>query len=341
MHGAAITFLLLISLGLIMSQNFQKDQLFERYQKFMERFNKTYESLDEMSNRFMIFKNNCAKFNITELKNEASEEETIFGMTEFMDMSSEEFENKYLKLNFTDLPKDAKPYFANETKGEAGRFLQQEGIPAAWDWRKQGALSNVKNQGYCGGCWAFSAIGNIESLFFIKYGKVPTLSVQQLIDCDPYNSGCLGGLMHTSYHYIQQFGLMEAKNYQYEYAGGVCRYNANEARYKIAGYVYSGSDNEEDIKAMLYRYGPLAITINGRILQYYSGGIINVPYASCPYAPNHGVLLIGYGTTPRGLDYWIVRNTYGTSWGENGDFRIARGRSLCGLNKYVVSAVLQ
>jgi len=92
---------------------------------------------------------------------------------------------------------------------------------------------------------------------------------------------------------------------------------------------------------MLYQVGPLAVTINARNLQYYTGGVINIPYESCPYSPTHGVNIVGFGTTIYGLDYWIVRNTWGSNWGEGGYFRIARGRGLCGINQYVISAIIK
>jgi cathepsin F len=331
-------FLLLICIAFTMTQEIHKDPLYEMYLKFLGRFNKTYDTMADMVTRFEIFKSNCAKLNITDSDDPKTDDLMVYGMTQFMDETPEEFENKHLKLNVLELPKNATPWYHNSTQNE-GRFLQAK-APASWDWTKKGVVGSVKNQGMCGGCWAFSAIQNIESQYARKYGKLTPLSVQQLIDCDPYNSGCAGGLMHTAYQYIQEFGLMTAKDYLFQEFQGVCRYNYNQANYKISGWVYAGTQDEEQIKEMLYKYGPLAITINARILQFYYGGVVNVPYESCPYNQNHGVVIVGYGTTPGGLDYWILRNSWGSNWGENGNYRLARGRGLCGVNMYVVSALI-
>jgi cathepsin F len=307
----------------------------------MEKFQKSYKSMDEMTRRYNIFKSNMDNLHLAEKKTSVDEDELTYGETIFSDLTPEEFERQYLTLNTTEeIPKDAKAVYTNNTETGTGRFLQED-LPTNFDWRTRGAVTPVKNQGYCGGCWAFATIENIESAYFLKYGKLPILSPQQLIDCDGSNSGCNGGLMHQAYPYIQQWGLQSAETYPYQWQQGYCSYDFNAPKYYISGYVYAGTNDEERIKHMLYNYGPLAITINARLLQYYTGGVINVDYDMCPYAPNHGVVLVGWGTTARGLDYWIVRNTYGANWGENGYFRIARGRGLCGVNQYVVSAVIR
>ena len=334
-----ITLILILTL---LSGIFTKssNEMLEQYKNFCEKYRKSYETEAEANRRFIIFKHNYDKLNISN-NTSIENSEMIEGMTEFMDLTPEEFKAQYLTLNFTELPKNATPYFANDTSTE-GRFLQAS-IPQEWDWRNYGAISPVKNQGGCGGCWAFAAVQNIESLYFLKYGKLPILSVQQVIDCDPNNWGCTGGIIHNTYPYIEAYGLQEAQSYPYQFYSGSCRYdhNGTGSKYRISGYVYSGSSDEEKIKAMLYNYGPLAITINASLLQFYVSGVMNVSYDRCPYGPTHGVVIVGYGTTSDGIDYWTIKNTWGPYWGENGYFRIARGRGLCGVNMYVVSAVVE
>jgi len=217
---------------------------------------------------------------------------------------------------------------------------QRKRLPRSWDWRIKGAVNAVQNQGTCGGCWAFSALANLEGQYFKKFGVLPKFSEQQLIDCDPTNSGCGGGIMHNAFAYLKQVGVSEANTYPYAEYQGYCRYNSALGNDLIKGYRFAGTTSEKMIRRMLYEVGPLAITINASTLQYYNGGVINIPYESCPYAPSHGVNLVGYGTTAAGQKYWIVRNTWGPYWGEGGYFRIARGRGLCGVNMYVVTAVL-
>jgi C1A family cysteine protease len=311
--------------------------LFKKYQKFLVLYEKNYSSLEEINRKFPVFKQNYLKAKL-ENSNVEQSGKTILGVTEFMDMTSEEFESNYLKLDHTDLPNDTEIYFNNTDTKSNLRFL--EDIPEEWDWTTKGAVNPIRNQGFCGGCWAFSAISNIESANFIKNGILTSFSEQQLVDCDFYNSGCAGGIMHKTFLYIKQYGLVNSTEYPYNFKQGKCKYNSSEATSIIKSWTSPGTDDEEKIKEMLYKVGPLSITINARILQYYKGGVLNVSYDKCPYAPSHGVNLVGYGVTSTGLKYWKVRNTWGTRWGENGYFRIARGKSLCGLNKYVITAVL-
>jgi cathepsin F len=315
----------------------QEKVLFAKYQKFMQQFNKTYNTLDEMQGKFKVFTNNL---NMTERSVNKS-----LGVTKFMDMTPEDFQKKYLKLNVSmQLPLNNTKNWYNETKGTEtkGRFLQSLGnpVPASFDWRKKGAVNEVQNQGICGGCWAFSAVANLEGLYFIKYGYLPKFSEQQLIDCDPYNSGCGGGIMGNAYEYLRTYGIQSEATYSYLFDQGYCQYNSQAANSVVSTWTSAGTDDEEYIKEMLYTTGPLAVTINASTLQYYTGGVIDVIYEECPIGPNHGVNLVGYGTSEYGQDYWIVRNTWGSDWGEEGYFRLARGRSLCGINQYVVSAIL-
>ena len=318
----------------------EKDPLFVKFEEFREKYNRTYESLEELSKRFAIFRNNVESLNFTE-HSSSNPDESHYGITKFMDMTPEEFKGNFTIPNMT-FPSNASAYFANSTNNASLRFLQsEEKVPESYDWRDHGVLSHVKTQGSCGGCWAFSALTSLESAIFRKYGYLPILSVQQLVDCDNGNWGCSGGIIHNAYQYIRDYGVEEALTYPYEYGQNYCRYNVRRSKFSLANFVYLGDDDEEKMKTMLIKYGPLAITINANLLQYYTDGVINVSYESCPYAPSHGVVIVGYGTTARGLDYWIVRNSWGPNWGENGYFRIVRGKGLCGINKYVTAVLLE
>lgn len=317
----------------------EKDPMFIKFEDFKEKYNKTYESLEELSKRFQIFKKNVELLNSTE--NLSNTDDSHYGITQFMDLTPEEFMGNFTIQNLT-FPSNASAYFANSTNSSSLRFLQgEEKVPESFDWRDYGVLSHIKSQGSCGGCWAFSALTSLESAIYRKYGYLPVLSVQQLVDCDGGNWGCSGGIIHNAYQYIRNYGVEEAQTYPYEYGQGSCRYNGSRSKFSLANFVYLGDGDEEKMKSMLVKYGPLAITINANLLQYYTDGVINVSYDSCPYAPSHGVVIVGYGTTTRGLDYWIVRNSWGPSWGEGGYFRIARGRGLCGINKYVTAVLLE
>lgn len=374
---AALILLSLVCLSSIIrcqESNDEMKEVFEQFEKFLKQFNKTYTNMTEFNIKYKTFKKNFyireklidGEKNSTDLK----EAESAFGDSPFMDVEPEEFRRGYLSLRTSDIPEATERYFEtdpqdneieddeeidgipdDEEEKKNLRFLGDEKdtpveqkrrkkLPKNWDWRMKGAVNAVQNQGTCGGCWAFSAVANLEGQYFKKFGVLPKFSEQQLIDCDGSNSGCGGGIMHNAFTYLKDAGVSESANYPYQEVQGYCQYNANFGNNLVRGYSFAGTESEKKIRRMLYEVGPLAITINASYLQYYNGGIINIPYEYCPYAPNHGVNLVGYGKTETGQKYWIVRNTWGPYWGEGGYFRIARGVGLCGINKYVVTAVL-
>jgi C1A family cysteine protease len=367
-----ISLIFLSSSAICQQASEETREVFQEFEKFLQQFNKTYTNMTEFTLKYQAFKKNF--FIREQLRNQekrnadnTTEIDSSFGDTEFMDVDPEEFQKGYLRFNISEIPEQTEKYFENDVEedddeeidGEEElveeekknlRFLEDKDqqveqsrrkkLPKNWDWRVKGAVNPVQNQGTCGGCWAFSAIANLEGQYFKKHGVLPKFSEQQLIDCDPYNNGCGGGIMHNAFSYVKQAGIAEQMNYPYQEYKGYCRYNTGFGVDAVKGYRFAGSESEAKIKRMLYEVGPLAITINASNLQYYNGGIINLPYDYCPYNPTHGVNLVGYGKTAMGQKYWIVRNTWGPYWGEGGYFRIARGTGLCGINKYVITAVL-
>ena len=322
-----------MSLGQLAKNESKDNPNFDEYQKFIKRYNKTYPNLDEMSKRYNVF---MANLNY-------SKKNSTFGITKFSDLTKDEFKKKYLTINSTNIELNKTRKWFNDTrrKDKKGlRFLQDYQVPSYWDWREHGIVNEVQNQGSCGGCWAFATVANLEGIYARRNGYLPKFSEQQLIDCDPYNSGCDGGIMASAYEYLKGTGIQSANTYPYIEYAGYCSYDQSQANAIVADYVSAGTTDEEYIKEMLYTTGPLAITINADLLQYYTGGVLSVSIEECPYAPSHGVNLVGYGTDENGVDYWLIRNTWGPDWGEAGYFRLARGYGLCGVNMYVISAVL-
>lgn len=342
-----------IALVSLSQQGMLEDVIFRKFNKFTVKYKKVYKSMDEFNLRFDIFKQNYNLAKSMTQKVGKDLEKMRLGTTPFIDLTKEEFAKAYLTtVNLEDLPVDMeifKYHDDNNTQGNSTQaFLPNENhernlqsIPASWDWRTSGVVTVAKHQGGCGGCWAFSAAANIEGQYAIKYKKLVSFSVQQMIDCDYTDNGCNGGIMHNAFLYIRNAGgLMAESSYPFIGYRGVCRNNPNMAVAKVSTYVSAGSTNEETLKAFLYKNGPVSITMNASTLQYYQGGVYDVPLAYCPYAPNHGVTLIGYGVTSTGIPYWVIKNSWGPQWGENGFFRIRRGTGLCGVNMYAYSAVL-
>jgi len=213
-------------------------------------------------------------------------------------------------------------------------------VPSTWDWRARGSVSYVRNQGVCGACWAFSVVANIEGLYYNKHKQMKILSEQELLDCNTNNSGCSGGTLPIAFSYVKAAGGIALRN-TYPYVGRQtgCRVVSEEKFGTIKGFVSPGM-NEEDIKNMLYSKGPLSAAINSKPLYFYRGGVYSPTEAECnPYGVNHGVVIVGYGTQD-GVDYWIIKNSWGPNWGEKGFFRIRRGTGACGINRMVYSGVL-
>eukprot|EP00347_Sterkiella_histriomuscorum_P018505 403345257 len=204
------------------------------------------------------------------------------------------------------------------------------------DWVTYGAVTRVKDQLQCGSCWAFAAVGAIEGSFFLKYNLSEEFSVQQLVDCSPQNTGCNGGLMTLAYQYLEGNQLLEFWS-DYPYIGYTqrCKYNKNFGRIRLQGYVNVAKyDANELQKAVQQQPISIAIESDSIYIQFYNSGIVQD--VRCGTQVDHGVLIVGYGYDVfYGEEYWLVKNSWGADWGENGYFRILKnalnGPGICGI----------
>ena len=202
------------------------------------------------------------------------------------------------------------------------------------DWRNKGAVNPIKNQGSCGSCWAFSAIQNCESSEFLKYNKLYQFSEQSLVDCVTADAGCNGGLPSDAFTYIIDEcngKVMLEDDYPYLGIDDTCKFDINKAIGHFTSYIEIKQGSESDLAEKCQNYGPLSIGIDASQIsfQLYNGGIYNEQKCSSVFL-DHGVGLVGYGSDD-GVKYWIVRNSWGTGWGENGYIRIIRGSNKCGV----------
>jgi C1A family cysteine protease len=212
------------------------------------------------------------------------------------------------------------------------KVLPTDNLPASVDWRTSGAVNDIKDQGQCGSCWAFSAIASVEGHHAVKTGKLLSLSEQQLVDCSKNgNEGCNGGDMSLAFQYAETTGLELESVYPYEGVDGTCRATAAQEKVKVTADHAVPVNSVAQLKAAIAT-GPVAVAIEAdtMVFQFYSGGIFNSK--SCGTNLDHGVAAVGYGTKS-GQDYYIVRNSWGASWGESGYINIAavEGAGICGI----------
>ncbi len=209
------------------------------------------------------------------------------------------------------------------------------GLPEEVDWRKHNLVTDVKDQQQCGSCWAFSAVGSMEGQHAKKSKKLLSLSESQIIDCDVDggDEGCDGGWMDGAFQYvIKQGGLETEKNYPYEPTDESCLFNKSDvvARFSSFKDIVGG---EAGLKEAVATIGPISVAIDASMnsFQLYKEGVYYDKDCSQSIL-DHGVLVVGYGTTKDKKDYWIVKNSWGKDWGENGYILMSRNRNnSCGI----------
>lgn len=303
------------------------------FARFVAKHKKNYgDSLLVYKRKYNIFKENVALAQ----KMNAESGSATYGVTKFMDFTTEEFRSMYLRplKSIPNLP------YVNFTKSNDD--------PAALNWKDKGAVTPVKDQGSCGSCWSFSTTGNVEGQWFIKNNQLVSLSEQNLVDCDhecdpqdpqSCDEGCDGGLMTNAFAWIKKQGskgIATEKSYPYRGVDGKCKTSGTVTGATVSSFNMVPED-EGQIKSYLAQNGPLSVALNADSLQFYSGGVFN-PMRCDPKALDHGVLMVGYGGMDSNTPYWIVKNSWGEDWGEDGYFRIIYGKGKCGINTFVCSA---
>ncbi|KAL3526812.1 hypothetical protein ACH5RR_011468 [Cinchona calisaya] len=288
------------------------------YEWWSAKHGKTYNGFGENEKRFGIFKDNL-KF-IDEHNSEQNRTYKV-GLNRFADLTNEEYRSMFLGTRI-----DAKRRFM-KSKNVSQRYAFRAGsdfLPESVDWRKKGAVAPIKDQGNCGSCWAFSAVAAVEGINRIVTGELISLSEQELMDCDKAcNVGCSGGLMDYAFDFIIANGGIDTEaDYPYIGLDDICDSSRKNAKVvSIDGYEDVPPYNEKALqKAVAHQPVSVAVEASGRALQHYVSGIFT---GACGTELDHGVVVVGYGSE-NGKDYWIVRNSWGSSWGENGYFRLER-----------------
>ncbi|KAL2099337.1 hypothetical protein ACEWY4_005817 [Coilia grayii] len=246
------------------------------------------------------------------------------GMNQFSDMDRKEY-----RVLLGDLTPSNVTLSPPEHSEMVLRHKLSAKLPVAVDWRLTGCVTDIKDQGHCGSCWAFSATGALESHTYITYGWLPSLSEQQLVDCTwQYgNKGCNGGYKARAFEYVKDNGGIDTEaSYPYEAEDSYCRFQSWSVGAYCRGHKRLPYGNEVALQEALANVGPVSVSVDAGQDSFmsYSSGVYNEPKCSSSRT-SHAMLAVGYGTED-GQDYWLVKNSWGVGWGEQGYIKMARNQ---------------
>jgi len=282
------------------------------FANFVKQHGKAYTGA-EFLKRFAIFEANLAKITAHNALNLGWK----MGMNQFGDLTADEFKAKITNFGYTPRAIRRAP------NGRQGAF-ELESLPATVDWTTAGAVTAVKDQGQCGSCWSFSTTGSVEGINYLKTKNLVALSEQQLMDCSTSygNSGCNGGLMDDAFQYvIANKGLATEAAYPYTAAAGTCQ-SKTPLYGAITGFTDVTANSEDALQAAVAQQ-PVSVAIEADQdgFQFYTSGVFS---GTCGTNLDHGVLAVGYGTE-NGTPYWLVKNSWAATWGDNGYIKLVRG----------------
>jgi len=312
----------------------KKLQSLGAFHSFMAEHNKTYGTRQEYKRRYAVFRDNMKKVQFLRETELGTGE---YGPTALADITETEF-----KTNFLGWHKERDDPEVHWPAAD----IPDVTLPKEHDWRSLGAVTPVKNQGACGSCWAFSVSGNIEGQQAIKHGNLLSLSEQELVDCDTRDNGCNGGLPENAYKTLFELGGLELESdYGYDGEDEKCQYNRSKVAVRVSGGLEI-SEDEDEMAKWLYKNGPISVGLNAAAMQFYKGGVSHPWKFLCsPDGIDHGVLIVGFGEHEyplfhKKMPFWIIKNSWGPGWGEQGYYRLFRGEGTCGINMMTSSAVI-
>jgi|EP01033_Poteriospumella_lacustris_P011287 C1A family cysteine protease len=299
---------------------FPEDPVQQKYmwESFKREFRQEFSTMEEESHRFGHFLENLR---MADNRNEAERKSggsAVHGITKFSHLSQAEFESQLLtsdiRMRSTDRKVDSSVRTPDATMGLV-------------DW--SGVYTTpVKNQGYCGSCWAFSATEQIESDSMRTLGTSYILSPEQITQCATKAYGCNGGWTEVAYAYVKSAGgIVQESDYPYtSYYGktGTCAVDLSQSVITVSGF--TSLSGESNMAAYVQSTGPLSVCLDASSWNSYTGGIMT----TCGQDVDHCVQAVGVDASTGG--YWKVRNSWGSSWGENGYIRLAYGQNTCNIS---------
>jgi len=282
---------------------------------------KVYRPLEDLRHR-QTWEENLMKISIHNLEESLGQHTWTMGVNAFTDLTAEEFKQMH----------NCNRKGNNQINAT---FFEEDGnvqLPKFVDWRKKGAVTPIKDQGQCGSCWAFSSIASLEGLNAIKNKKLANFSEQQLVDCSKKDHGCNGGLMVTALSYTAKNGIESEKGYPYKAKDQQCAFNKSEVVFKNKGVKQIAQGSEIGLTKAVAQVGPISVAIDAShgSFQMYQSGVYYEPQCD-PDFLDHGVTVVGYGTENQ-HPYYLVKNSWGTGWGDKGYIKMSRNRkNNCGI----------
>ena len=299
---------------------------YNEFRDFVETYNKTYNTTKEYWYRFTVFEKNYNRINSFNAFNRSYE----LGINKFADLTINEFSSSYLGFK-------SSPNILKNRKNTPHFFKNVSELPDSVDWRSEGLVTDVKDQGPCGSCWAFSAIATLEGQHAKKSKKLVSLSEENIVNCANNfgNFGCDGGWPNAGLSYIKyNNGVDTEKSYPYNTMDGNCTFNKSDIGATVNSVVNISSNNYTALMNALANVGPISVAIDAEFdFQFYKNGIFES--SDCDNSTlNHAVTAVGYGISPNGKRYYIIKNSWGTDWGMNGYIYFSRDiKNMCGILK--------
>lgn len=300
----------------------------QEWETFKLEHKKQYTSLEEERERMKIYVDN--KFKVAQHNKAHAHGLTSFtlALNEFSDRYPEEIQRMRGYKRKTSRPAKALQH-----------HMPSMNLPLTMNWVSKGAVTGVKNQGACGSCWAFSATGALEGQYFRKIGRLVSLSEQNLLDCSEFygnDDGCVnGGIVDFAFSYVAGNGGINMEQfYPYKGVQGLCRYNPKySSNMTVKGFKDLPYADEKSLQSAVANIGPISIGIDAsqNSFELYEDGVYFERSCSSEDL-DHSVLVVGYGTEQPGGDYWLVKNSWGKTWGKKGYMKLARNRgNHCGV----------
>uniref|UniRef100_A0A3Q1FF65 Cathepsin S n=1 Tax=Acanthochromis polyacanthus TaxID=80966 RepID=A0A3Q1FF65_9TELE len=305
----------------------------QHWELWKQTHNKVYFHQIEELGRRQIWEENLEMINVHNLEASLGLHTYELAMNHLGDLTTEEIAGS---LTGTVVPSDL-------DRNPSNFIWVNTSLPDSLDWRDAGLVTEVKIQGSCASCWAFSAAGALEGQFKKTSGTLRSLSAQNLLDCSTKygSSGCKGGFMTQAFQYVtENHGVDSDSSYPYTGKYGHCHYEPQYRAANCSGFVFLQDGDEDALKVALANVGPISVAIDAssRKFAFYHHGVYQDD--SCSHNVTHAVLAVGYGTE-RGQDYWLLKNSWGVNYGDEGYVKMVRNRwSQCGIADYACFPII-